>query len=241
MQILLLILFLIALLNPLFMFAFIAGLIFFLPFFVLFSSMQILFLVPVSLWQTFTDKQVRRNHALEHATANVIEEKYGKKDRVAGMAFKDGFYLYGDLPPVPYLIDAAREGLARLRNGETGLALHPRCGTSLAVAQFILALIFVALFFFIQHVSLLHVLGAFAIYAFTAKPLGLLAQKYITTSTDVDDIAFGNVSVDGAGRFYFHTQRRSVPFVFAPRWWRGQGDPLWNFFRSMRQRHGGRF
>jgi hypothetical protein len=163
---------------------------------------------PLSLWQTFTDRQVRVNHAIEHATANVLEEKYGVK-QVAGMAFKDGFQLYGRLPRAQILIDAAQEGLQRLRNGETRLALHPRCGTSLMMGQFLNAIVFISVFLFMHHFSLLEIILYFVLSSLLAKPLGMIAQKYLTTSTDVADIELRNLAADRFGRIYFQTGKRA--------------------------------
>ncbi len=186
------------------------------PLLILFQSIQILLVAPISLWQTFTDKEVRRNHALEHATANVLEEKYGVK-YVAGIAFKDGYKLFGRMPHPSVLVDAAREGLQRLKKGEKHLAVHPRCGTSLIVGQFIFALLFITVFLFLHAFSLLDLLLAIIISIMISRPLGLLVQKYFTTTTDVENIEFVDLSVDRWGQFYFRT--RDLPYYrYKPLW-----------------------
>lgn len=206
-----------ALLSPALFVIMLMGFFFLLPFVLLAHSLQFLIAAPISLWQTFTNRQVRRNHALEHATANVLEEKYGMK-MVAGMAFADGFKLFGQLPPPAYLVDAAREGLARLQRGETHLALHPRCGTSLIVGQFLFALAFVAIFVFMHHFSFIEVLAVFLLSSVLSRPLGLLAQKYLTTGTDVKDLEFVDLSMDRYGQFYFRTGYRGAFHRVRPAW-----------------------
>jgi len=202
-----------ALVNPPLAGGMLLGMILFLPFLIFFQSLQTLLMVPLSLWQTFTDKQVRRNHALEHATANVLESGFGAT-RVAGMAFRDGYKLAGDLPHPAFLIQAAQEALRRLKNGETHLALHPRCGTSMLIGQFFFSLVFVIFFVFAKALTLFDLLAAFLFSAILAKPLGLLAQKYITTSTDVEDLYFKNLSIDWTGQFYFQTGSRDLVSSF---------------------------
>ena len=157
-------------------FVMLLGFLFLLPFLLFFHSIQVMVLVPVSLWHTFTNKQVRRNHALEHATANVLEEQYGVRN-IAGMAFRDGFALYGLHIHPSELMAAAREALRRLKNGESHLALHPRCGTSLLVGQFLYAILFLVVFFFLNHLSLIELLVLFASMMILSRPLGLLARS----------------------------------------------------------------
>ncbi len=225
MQLLFLFMVLIILLNPVMAGMFLVTFILLLPVVLLFHSFQILVMVPASLWQTFTNAQVRKNHALEHATANVLEEKYGVK-WVAGMAFKNGFKLYGQLPDPVMLIEAAQEGLARLQHGEKHLALHPRCGTALIIGQFLFALLFVIMFFFMEYFSLTGILFVFAMAILLHKPLGMLTQKYLTTSTDVEDMHINNVSVDLWGQFYFETSTSPVQRMHQ------SYQPMWFGFRK---------
>lgn len=186
-----------------------------LPILIFFHSLQILLIVPVSLWQTFTNKRVRINHAIEHATANVLEEKYGV-DKVSGLAFKDGFKLMGYLPDSSTLMRASQEALQRLRNGESNLALHPRCGTSIIIGQFLFALMFVIYFLFSHHFSIIEILIGFLLTMTLSTPLGLLAQKFLTTSTDVDGMYLSSISMDRYGQVYFKTNHASVPYVERP-------------------------
>lgn len=80
---------------------------------------------------TGTDR-VRRNHALEHAAISVVTERHPTVF-LRGRANRRGFYVFGEIE-TSELESAIDEALRRLRAGEAHLAVHPRCGTNLAVA-----------------------------------------------------------------------------------------------------------
>lgn len=75
--------------------------------------------------------RVRSNHALEHATLHVLQQK-GIKTRLGGISDIGGFWIYGDID-AEVLLEAVKEALKRLSNGENDLAVHPNCGTNIAV------------------------------------------------------------------------------------------------------------
>lgn len=74
--------------------------------------------------------RVRRNHALEHATLQVLAEKY-RGLRMAGYSDPKGFWLIGNVE-TEQVREAAEQALTRLRNGEHTLAIHTNCGTNMA-------------------------------------------------------------------------------------------------------------
>ena len=74
--------------------------------------------------------ETRRNHALEHATLHVLAEKHPTQP-MAGHSNPTGFFILGELP-TDDIQSAAAQALARLRAGESELAIHPGCGTNLA-------------------------------------------------------------------------------------------------------------
>jgi hypothetical protein len=76
--------------------------------------------------------RVRRNHALEHATISIITERHPTVF-LSGRSNRKGFYIFGEVE-TRELESAIGEALQRLRSGEADLAIHPRCGTNLAVA-----------------------------------------------------------------------------------------------------------
>lgn len=84
---------------------------------------------PKELGIEFIDS-VRANHALEHATLHVLEEK-GLKAALFGLSDAGGFWVAGHVTD-EMLLEAAHEALARLQGGEVKLAVHENCGTNLA-------------------------------------------------------------------------------------------------------------
>lgn len=75
---------------------------------------------------------LRRNHAVEHATMHILARRHPYLNAVARTDL-DGFNVYGQVD-TKTLADTAAEALGRLQNGESDLAVHPRCGTNLAVS-----------------------------------------------------------------------------------------------------------
>ncbi|MDQ4077211.1 MAG: DUF6391 domain-containing protein [Chloroflexota bacterium] len=157
------------------------------PFGFALTSIGNLLTLPGQMLAVALDKQRRRNHALEHATVNVLEQQYRRRLPMGGFAEQDGFYIHGPAQPNAVLA-AAREGLERLQRGETELAVHPRCGTVLVAGQFISAITFVLLLFLLK-VSFPSVLLAMLLAILAARslaqPVGLFLQRTLTISTDV--------------------------------------------------------
>lgn len=157
------------------------------PFGFALTSFSNLFTLPAQMIAVALDRQRRRNHALEHATVNVLEERYRARLPMGGFAEQDGFHIHGIAPPNTVLA-AAREGLERLQSGETELALHARCGTVVVAGQLVSAVTFVGtlvlLRFSFPGLLLAMVLAILAARTL-ARPLGLFLQRTLTTSTDV--------------------------------------------------------
>lgn len=76
--------------------------------------------------------RVRRNHALEHATLQVLANKH-KIRTAAGYSDTGGFWVIGTVA-TDDLQDAVSEAQVRLRSGEHQLAIHPNCGTNFVAA-----------------------------------------------------------------------------------------------------------
>lgn len=71
--------------------------------------------------------RVRRNHALEHATLNILAGQ--GYPRLAGYSDWNGFWVVGEIA-TELLQAAANQALQRLGSGEASLAVHPHCGTN---------------------------------------------------------------------------------------------------------------
>lgn len=84
-------------------------------------------------WGPFS--RVRRNHALEHATLQVLAQA-DPTIRMAGYSDARGFWLVGGVS-TQAIQAAVRQASARLEGGEHSLAIHPNCGTNYVVAGFL--------------------------------------------------------------------------------------------------------
>lgn len=139
-----------------------------------------------------TLQRLRRIHALEHATMHVLARR-GVRGRLLGRSDWAGFTLYGDVDTGDVAV-AAHEALARLKEGEPELAVHPNCGTNVAVGG-LLALVAGYLAFSGQRHRRVRgsLAGALLMTSLVAaQPLGLLAQAHLTTRPDA-----GRLQIDG--------------------------------------------
>ena len=132
--------------------------------------------------------RIRRNHGLEHATLQVLSQRYPRLP-LAGQSGVGGFWVVGDVS-TEELHSAVQEALRRLRGGEHKLAVHPTCGTNYATAGILagvaasIAMIGTRRRFrdVVDRLPLAATLATLAVIA--AQPLGLLLQERITTSGD---------------------------------------------------------
>ena len=65
------------------------------PFAFALGSLNTLLTLPFQMIAVALDKERRRNHALEHATVNVLEERIGQRLPISGFAEADGFFVNG--------------------------------------------------------------------------------------------------------------------------------------------------
>jgi hypothetical protein len=141
--------------------------------------------------------RIRRNHSLEHATINVLIQ-HNPYLSLVGRSDWGGFSIIGEVETEDIQM-AAQEALARLKAGESELALHPRCGTMLATTGVLSG---VAAFFALgvgrsrsrfRWANLPEALVAATVAAIIAQPLGFLLQQYVTTSADVGPLQIARV------------------------------------------------
>lgn len=148
---------------------------------------------------------VRRNHALEHATLNILSEKHPHL-RLVGRSDWSGFTVYGAVE-IKELADTALAALHRLRAGEVQLAIHPRCGTNLAAGATLASLVTLAALSgrrkprWMRTLEL--VLGLGAALAL-AEPLGVKLQELVTTSADVASLHITGVQRQEVGGLVMH-------------------------------------
>ena len=129
-------------------------------------------------------RRVRQNHALEHATFTVLARMVPNLNASARSS-GNGFIIFGDVD-LGVLRNALDEALARLLAGEAELAIHPNCGTNLAVG-ISLVTIGTLLGFASSRTRTRVVTAAASSVAgwAAARPLGKYVQRHFTTLPDL--------------------------------------------------------
>jgi hypothetical protein len=150
--------------------------------------------------------RTRRHHALEHATMHVLNRRYPVLHLV-GWSSPSSFYIYGDVP-AEAVQSAAQEALARLRRGETHLAIHPRCGTNTVTAGLVVGLTsFLAMLpgdDRDRRTRLPLVLLLSTLALLLAQPLGLAVQQRVTTDPHLLEGLEPRISYGQAGQTPVH-------------------------------------
>jgi len=148
--------------------------------------------------------RVRRNHALEHATIHVLSGRL-RNVSLVGRSTANCFYLYGNIT-VEQVSEAVDEALARLRNGERELAVHPGCGTNLVASSSLGGLAAFSVLglaprrgrFDFDRLPL--AIGAIMLGVIVGQPLGMRLQASVTTNGDPGDLRVVGVTRIGEGR-----------------------------------------
>jgi hypothetical protein len=156
---------------------------------------------------------VRRNHALEHATVSVLLSKVGPDVRVAGRASANGFFLFVDAPR-SLLTECVNEALERLQRGEGYWAVTPHCGTNIATAG-ILAGLGSALA--LGNGKRSDRLGGAMVASMAAiivsQPVGRWIQKYVTTSPDLEGVEVVSIETKNERFYKVRTRRNAEPWA----------------------------
>jgi hypothetical protein len=128
---------------------------------------------------------------VEHATLKILARKYNDKN-LAGHSNPTGFYLFGDMTTSD-IRSAIDEAMTRLRAGESGLAIHPGCGTNLATSMLLPATFawvpFQGTRSLRWRLLLIPVALTFALLGYVlSKPLGPWLQRNVTTEADLGNL-----------------------------------------------------
>lgn len=134
--------------------------------------------------------ETRRNHALEHATLHMLART--QKVSMAGHSNPTGFFILGEFRTEDVRA-ALDEAYSRLRSGESGLAIHPGCGTNLVATAFLPATMAWMPFQGTRsnrlRLMLLPVAIVFGVLGFfLSKPLGTWLQRNITTEANLGNM-----------------------------------------------------
>jgi hypothetical protein len=132
-------------------------------------------------------RRIRQNHALEHATITILSERVPNLS-VSARSSSDGFIVFGDVD-LGELRRASEEALSRLQAGEAELAIHPNCGTNLAVGVSLVTLgTLVALASTQVRTRVMTAAASSLAGWFAARPLGEYVQRHFTTLPDLQGV-----------------------------------------------------
>jgi hypothetical protein len=149
--------------------------------------------------------RTRRNHGLEHATINVLTERYPGL-RLGGYSTPFGFSIVGQVNS-EMLISAIEEARQRVNAGRRGLVIHDRCGTNYVAGGLLAGLAAWLGMLGVKRnlrsqLERLPLVILFATLALIYSPsLGTWLQRNVTTSSQLDQIEVIRIST---GRFGKH-------------------------------------
>jgi len=132
-------------------------------------------------------RRVRQNHALEHATITILSGMVSDLN-VSARSSADGFIIFGNVD-LGVLRKAMDEALKRLQAGEAELAIHPNCGTNIAVGISLMTL--GTLFSLASNQPRTRIATAAASSLaglVAARPVGQYVQRHLTTLPDLTGV-----------------------------------------------------
>tara|TARA_B100000686_G_scaffold1981_1_gene2204 strand:- start:207 stop:734 length:528 start_codon:yes stop_codon:yes gene_type:complete len=147
---------------------------------------------------------IRRNHAIEHATVSILTEQISKS-AVIGFAVPSGFIIYSKSSK-DEILSAANNGLNLMKTGDSEISISQFCGTNLVVAALLTGVSTVLLSKILGKKSknILNITNGFLLSALLSKPIGRIVQKYVTTDPNVKHIQIKNSRSLRVGTSYLH-------------------------------------
>jgi hypothetical protein len=140
---------------------------------------------------TFDDllfsRRTRQNHALEHATFTILATMDPTLS-VSARSNNNGFIIFGDVD-LGLLRRALDEALTRLLAGEAELAIHPNCGTNLAVGVSMVTIGTLLGMASSNKRTRVATAAASSVAGWmSARPLGEYVQKHFTTLPELEGV-----------------------------------------------------
>lgn len=136
--------------------------------------------------------------------------------RLVGRSSLWGFHIYGNVP-TEAVFGAAQEGLRRLRAGQRHMAIHPDCGSNLAVAGILAGIgAFLVLGGLskgrpkrpLERLAYLPLACTAAMLGIVlAQPLGGALQAHVTTQADVGCLRITGITRERRGGILVHQVR----------------------------------
>ncbi|MGI6367981.1 MAG: DUF6391 domain-containing protein [Anaerolineae bacterium] len=150
--------------------------------------------------------RIRKNHALEHATLHMLEQG-PLPGPVAAHSDWNGITFYGRVDR-DVLCRALTRALSALQAGESHLALHSRCGSTIAVPV-LSGLIIGLLLHHMSHTTRKESASALTLAGvlsplLCAEPLALGAQKQLLTDPHVGSAELLTLRTLSFGRITLH-------------------------------------
>jgi hypothetical protein len=148
---------------------------------------------------------VRQHHALEHATIHILSRRQPYV-QIVGRSTFSGYFIYGPLA-IEEVASAASEALARLQQGEAHLAVHPRCGTNLAVTSIMAGTAAFGATLGRPRSKLDRLplaLMAATVAAIVAQPIAHRIQEEVTTTPQVDGVYIAGITRRERGSLVVH-------------------------------------
>jgi hypothetical protein len=147
----------------------------------------------------FLGRRLRQNHALEHATIAIMQQ-HDPRVRIIARSTSRGFRLYGTTR-VDDVRCAVDEAMHRLRAGESKLAIAEKCGTTVAVGVLVGTLgLWLNEFMRSPRQKLALGIATSIAIALSSQPVGILAQRHITTEPCLDGLEVRDIRTRTLGR-----------------------------------------
>lgn len=132
-------------------------------------------------------RRIRQNHALEHATITVLSGMVPDLS-ISARSSSTGFIIFGNVD-LGLLRRALDEALRRLQAGEASLAIHPNCGTNLAVGISLMTIgTMLGMTSSRMRTRVTSTVAASLAGLVAARPLGEFVQKHFTTLPDLQGV-----------------------------------------------------
>ena len=131
-------------------------------------------------------RHTRQHHAIEHATIHILSERFPQQ-RFSGHSNPRGFVIWGNVSS-DTLQQAVEEALTRLQGGEQHLAIHPHCGTNLAITGLCLTVAALGLSYDRRTLSerFTTTFTLMLVALIFSRPLGSHSQRYTTLAAVQD-------------------------------------------------------
>ncbi|MGC9468684.1 MAG: DUF6391 domain-containing protein [Anaerolineae bacterium] len=153
--------------------------------------------------------RTRQNHAFEHATINLLAQRFAGA-QVMGFSGPLGFTLLSTLT-AEQIIPTVREALVALKAGQSELAIHENCGTNLVMTGLLTTFATILglgryvfpgdrkrdVWGFLERLPEVVLLNVVALVI--AAPVARSVQANVTTDPDLQDIEIASIFTDSRG------------------------------------------